>query len=157
MDAGSIALFGLAATSDSNGATQLFAYSGLGTFALGGPIVHAAHGRWGIAGADLGLRVGGVMAGFLIGGMVGAASSPPCVVDDGASGSGGFCALNGEAEGAFIGTMVGAVAAAAIDASVLARRKVRISDDDARTSAFTWTPTITPGRSGASASVVGTF
>jgi len=41
------------------------------SYVLGGPIVHAAHGQWGTAGASLGLRlgapVGGALGGLLLG------------------------------------------------------------------------------------------
>jgi hypothetical protein len=46
--------------------TTLFVFSGL-TFALGGPTIHAAHGRWGVAVGSLGLRILGPFLGAIVG------------------------------------------------------------------------------------------
>jgi hypothetical protein len=42
----------------------------LGAYVLGGPIVHAAHGKLGRAGASLALRVGLPIAGLLVGDLI---------------------------------------------------------------------------------------
>lgn len=79
------------------------------TFALGGPVVHAAHAQWEKAGASLGLRLGAPIAGALGGFLVGAASCPhdqrdvPCA-----------------AIGAGFGLFAGAATAIIVDAAVIA-------------------------------------
>jgi len=85
---------------------------GVGGIVLGGPIVHAAHGHWGRAGASLGLRIGAPLVGATLGGGLGLAAS-----------SGGKDALDAIVT-AIIGAGVGYVAAAAIDIIYLAREDV---------------------------------
>lgn len=84
---------------------------GAGGMLLGGPIVHAAHGHWGRAGASLGLRVGGPFLGAILGGALGAG---------GKSGKG---ALDGIVY-AIVGAGLGYVAAAAFDIAYLAYEDV---------------------------------
>jgi hypothetical protein len=85
---------------------------GVGGILLGGPIVHAAHGHWGRAGASLGLRVGAPLAGVSLGAGLGVAS-----------GGGGKGALDGIVY-AIVGAGLGYVAAAAVDIVYLAREDV---------------------------------
>ena len=147
----------LAATTDSSRAGPPFAYTGVTTFALGGPIIHATHHRWGIAFADLGIRVGGVFLGALTGALIGSAtSSNSC--GNASSGSDNLCipSLNGAAEGAALGLLFGVVGASVIDSAVLAREKVR-DKDDAVQAGFAWSPTIAPVRGGATAGLVARF
>jgi hypothetical protein len=146
-DGASLAALGLAAVSDSNGAQQLFAIASLTGFSLGAPIVHAAHGHWGIAGADFAMRVGGTLLGALTGFGVGAAAGS-------CSGSGCFGELNDAADGMVVGAALGLVAASAIDAAVLAHETVRSPASD---SAFSFRPSVKVLKGGASAGVGGTF
>jgi hypothetical protein len=74
VDGASVSLMTMAAASDNQGAQGPFALGGVVGFSLGAPIVHAAHGRWGIAAADVAMRVGGVFLGGLIGTGIGAAT-----------------------------------------------------------------------------------
>ncbi len=85
---------------------------GAGTYALGAPVVHIAHGRVGAAALSLGLRIGLPTAGFFLGGFI----SPRCPArrhDDF-----DIC-LNGLTYGSY-GALLGAVAASATDAAALA-------------------------------------
>jgi hypothetical protein len=83
---------------------------GLAGYVLGGPIVHAAHGRVGIAFADLALRLGAPLLMGVVGGMIDLATSGPCRED--------LC-LPGLA-GAAIGVLAGHVTAVTLDAAALA-------------------------------------
>lgn len=58
------ALFLGAVADDHN--TALFGFSGL-TFAVGGPAIHVAHGRWGVALGSFGMRLLGPFVGAVIG------------------------------------------------------------------------------------------
>lgn len=81
-------------------------YGGLGGLWLGGPIVHTAHGHWGLGLASLALRVALPVAGAAIGG-----AAADCTKDE------WLCGL-GEA---VLGYTIGTAAAITIDAAVLAR------------------------------------
>jgi hypothetical protein len=161
-DGASAAFLALSAVSDSGGAQTGFAVVGLTGFGLGAPIVHATRGRWGIALADLGLRVGAVALGGLAGGGIGAATEPrvpPCA----GAGFGAIgCAVGGAVydvsyveSAVFVGAAIGAVAASALDAAVLSRQTVRRKDEPAST--FSWSPSLTPLRDGAAGGIIGTF
>ena len=43
--------------------------AGLAGIALGAPVVHASHGRWGVAAGSLALRSGALLTAFVIAGM----------------------------------------------------------------------------------------
>jgi hypothetical protein len=86
---------------DSGGPVVGFAVA---SYLLAAPIVHLAHGRAGIAAASLGLRLGLPTAGFFLG-----AVAAPRSID------GRCCGI----ESAAIGTLVGVIAASAIDAAAL--------------------------------------
>jgi hypothetical protein len=90
-------------------ATYLFVGS-VSTYALGAPIVHAAHHHYRRAALDLLLRAGAVSVGGLIGGAAG--GSPSC------DGTRVDC-LTGSPNGVMVGAVIGAVAASTIDASFL--------------------------------------
>ncbi len=78
-------------------------------YALGGPVVHAAHGQWGKAAASLGLRLGAPAAGTLAGLAIGSAACPhddsdvPCY-----------------AVGGGLGLLAGLATAIIVDSAVLA-------------------------------------
>jgi hypothetical protein len=106
------------------------ALSGVATYALGGPIVHAAHGRWGTAGASLVLRVGLPTGLALLG-----ANLNSC---DRRTDPEGLC----PAVSAGLGFVVGAVAAIALDAGLLAYDDVPpLKTNRARSPAL---PSLTP-------------
>jgi hypothetical protein len=158
-DGGSAALFSLALATDSTGAKAPFAFTGLVAFGLGGPVVHAVHGRWRTAAADLGLRVGAVALGSVLGYAIGNAMvspPPPCTLVGLAAVACTLAAPEPEVIGLLTGATIGAVAASAIDAAVLSRENVR-PPRDGQAAAFTWAPTIAPRRDGVSAGVMGTF
>lgn len=86
------------------------AITGLATYLVGGPIVHAAHGNGAKVAIDIGVRLGAPTAGAITGGLIACAGG--C--------RGDFGALAGVAGGLF-GAGIGAVTAIVIDAAVLAR------------------------------------
>ena len=74
---------------------------GIGTFVLAGPIVHAAHRRWGRMGLSLAARTALPFAGLMVGA--------------------GGCTHGGDCASGLIGlTLLGMVAASIVDASALA-------------------------------------
>ncbi len=88
--------------------------AGLAVYALGAPTVHFAHGQLGNGLRSLGVRVGLPLLGMLAGSLLGP-DRDAC--DDSSS-----CA--GSSTGAAIGLGLGALAAAALDAGLLARERV---------------------------------
>lgn len=96
----------------------------LGTYALAPPVVHLAHGRVGIAFADLGLRVAAPTATTAIGYAI--ACKKEGSLDD----------LGTCIAGMALGFVIGYGAAVAVDAAVLAREQVEIApakrDDEAK-------------------------
>jgi hypothetical protein len=80
----------------------------LGTYLLGAPIIHAAHGHWDRAGMSLGMRAGGWFVGALGGASIGYA------IDS----------KDGVGTGAAIGFLAGFIAPIVIDAAVLSKEKV---------------------------------
>lgn len=81
----------------------------VGSYALGGPIVHLAHGEIARAAGSLGLRVGLPFVGAIGGAMV-----------EGSSCHGEFCGLRG----AVLGGALGVLAAVVIDPAALAYERV---------------------------------
>ncbi|MEZ4402954.1 MAG: hypothetical protein R3B06_23230 [Kofleriaceae bacterium] len=77
---------------------------GLAVYALGPPLVHAAHGNWGRGGVSVAMRVGGPLVGGLVG-------SALCVDRT------GFLRCLGST---VIGVVAGAVVAQAVDGAVVA-------------------------------------
>src|SRR6478735_10607874 len=90
------ALFLGAVADDHNSA--LFGLSGF-SFGLGGPTIHAAHGRWDVALGSLGLRVLGPGVGAVIGVQ---ADTPRAVSDSGGENTAGRWALTGVAIGGLV-------------------------------------------------------
>ena len=120
------------------------------TYVLGAPITHWAHGNIGKGFADMGLRIGVPVAGFLVGGLFGFGA--------GEGGSGAFrnfgAHSNGPVVGAVVGGALGTVAMSALDALVFGYTKARPVE---RASWLTWEPTLDlrPGRG--TAGIGGTF
>ena len=112
VDAATVALAATVGTVDSGDrqVENVIAGMVLVPYALGGPVVHAAHGQWGRAGASLGLRLGAPTVGALGGYLVGSAS---CARPDTSDVP---CA----AVGAGLGLLAGGAAAIILDAAVLA-------------------------------------
>lgn len=97
------------ATADRASTEEAFVAASVGTYLLGGPIVHAGHGNWGRAVGSLGLRVGAPMLGAGVG----------SALEDCSGGD--FCGL----AGAVFGGAVGLLAAVTIDSAAIARDPVR--------------------------------
>ncbi len=115
---GAAALFTvLSATADGRTGKDAFGGAALGAYALGGPTVHAAHGRWGASAGSLALRVGTPLVTGLVGAVVGAALPTKDDVE------GAFDRTIGNPMlGMMYGALAGAVVASGIDAALLARR-----------------------------------
>jgi hypothetical protein len=144
----SLAFFGL--VYDSPWVTRV----GVGTYALGPPLVHAAHERAGAAFASLGIRVvappAGMLAGFGLGWVVGG----------GLSDGNGWAALLVGAGGAILGGTAGYVGAVALDAGALAYESAPSPAEasrDARKVRVHVQPTLAIARQGTSVGLAGTF
>ena len=134
-DGAAVTLFIAGASADSGAVAVL----GVGTYVLGGPVVHWTHdGGW-RGWASLGIRVGGPvlvgLGGFALG-----------------SGCEGEDAEVCPAVGAALFGSLGLVSAIIVDAAVLGYEEVKPSDDE-----ISWTPTVDVGRSQARLGVAGTF
>jgi len=116
-DAVSLALVGgglEVANSDLNTGGEVLLL-GLGTYVLAPPIINAAHDRWGIAAASLGLRI---MAPS-IGASIGAAIGPSDPTPSGETLLGSCDGARGNPTGAGVGALVGVILASALDAGLL--------------------------------------
>jgi hypothetical protein len=132
--------------------------AGLGVFAggyaLGGPIVHLAHGRPLAALGSLALRLGAPTVGLFTGYSIAKVSGR--AEDDDA----------GPAAAALVGVILGYAAAISIDAAVLAHESEDAADDPDSGSrkkaappsaAFSWAPTVAPIREGGMVGIGGRF
>jgi hypothetical protein len=124
---------------------EWFLGAGLTTFALGGPIVHCAHGQYTRSVASLGVRIGLPLAGLLLGDGIQQLTSGgdphPWEAWDGPP-----------SPWWLLGTFGGFVAASVVDSTVLAggyRPKPR--------AAVTWAPSARVGQGGLALGVVGAF
>ena len=121
---------------------------GIGTYLLGGPVVHTANGRPLIGIGDLGLRAGAPFVVGIAGALIGAAIN---------EGNG----WNSSEFGGFVlGFFTGIVSAVVIDASLLARERVPVTDDAARSAprAASIAPLLSPRPAGGvDVGVGGTF
>jgi hypothetical protein len=112
-DASAVGLLAAAVATDS---TEL-GIASLGTYLVGGPIVHGLHRREGMAFASAGIRIGAPIVGAFVG-----ASMEDCKGGYGyADGSGDHDSCG--ATGIGLGILAGAGTAIAIDAAVFAREK----------------------------------
>lgn len=113
------------------------------TFALGGPMVHLAHGRGDVMAASLGIRFGLATAGYLAG---------TYTLNDCSSASNsdeGFCYVRG----GLIGMSIGAAGAMIIDAAFLAREDVPRE----RTAALSFSPAVSVTKSSGTVGLAGAF
>lgn len=106
---------GSVASGASRSAT-VFGAAGLGTYALGGPIVHFAHGEVSRGFVDLGIRAAAPLVLGVGGGIIGGRTAPSSNDADKSLANG----YVGVTQGATIGALVGAITASAIDAIFLA-------------------------------------
>jgi hypothetical protein len=144
-DGASCALFGLAAGLALQNSTKIAAVEalllGTGTYVLAPPIIHAAHGRWGIATASLSVRV---LLPF-VGGAAGTADAQACGPDS--------VAICGR--GAAVGALVGRVLASVLDAGLFSYES-RGADAEA-TSRFGLSPALSADGKRGELSAFGTF
>ena len=75
-----ISPFGAPTDSCHNEVAETLILAGIAGYALGGPMIHAAHGRWDKAGYSLGLRVVPVAAAIGMGEVFGAGDGAPVLV-----------------------------------------------------------------------------
>jgi hypothetical protein len=155
LDGVAIASGAILAKGDFDGAGWVW----IGTYALAPPVVHALHGRFGMAFADLGVRVGAPVVLGSLGLLAGCAA-----------GSGGDDVLDACVVGGVVGFFLGYGAAIAIDAALFAREKVEVEpgedSDEARelerekrkrASTFTVMPNVGFGQNRASFGLQGQF
>lgn len=109
-DGAAVVLGALALASDSTSAQETLGTAAVGAYGLGAPVVHATHGRFAYAGGSLAMRLGGPLAGGLVGLVTGV-----------------FLPIPTESigqrlvVGMYGGAALGAVGASVIDAAVFAR------------------------------------
>jgi len=111
----SLTVAGAATASSSSDLGFGLIAAGVGTYVLGGPIVHFSEDRIGTGFASLGLRLGAPLVGGAVGLGIGSAAVSGC--------TGEMCGLGALMFGA-IGVGVGLVAAPIIDSRLLARKPV---------------------------------
>ena len=143
-------LLGTAAVSENETISTGFVLAGLGTYALGGPIIHFAHDQPARGFTSLGLRVGLPGAGVL----VGAGLLMGCPPNDE-----GWCAVGAVIFGGVI-AVGGALTAMIIDDSMLGRApKNPPKDQVRRTTAFRagLAPLFDPKKRALGLSLVGDF
>jgi hypothetical protein len=122
-------------------------FTSLGGYALGAPIIHAAHGHWKRGAADFGLRAGAVALGSAIGAAAGGA---PSSCDGRVAGC-----LDQGGGGLVAGAAIGAAVASLIDASFLTWDSH--PKESGPSSPLTWSPTAGAMRGGGVAGVSGSF
>ncbi len=146
-----LVLAGVGVGAGANGtAGAALSLAGVTGFAVGAPIVHAVHGQWGIAAADLGLRAGAVALGAFVGHEVGRATSSGC-----SSNSVPLGCLGSSLDGLAIGATAGAVIASVLDAALLSQDKPVPQETPAPS--FSWTPSVSMVKGGGTGGVTGTF
>jgi hypothetical protein len=125
-----------------------FWVAGASSYALGAPVVHAAHGQWGRAAGSLGLRIGLPLGGALMGYGIAQATLQ----------GGGGGDDHGGAQSTVLylftlgGGLVGAITAAFVDACALAYEPEARGSDKPVVA-----PTVSLVRGGGSVGVVGQF
>lgn len=120
--------------------------AGLAGYALGGPIIHAAHGRWGVTFASLAMRVLTPPLGAIIG----------AGLDTKSCNNGDFICIP---TGLVVGLFIGAGVAIAVDAAFLSNETVKEEPAAPKKSArrpFV-VPVLAPRPGGADVGVVGRF
>jgi hypothetical protein len=128
--------------------------TGLASYALATPILHAVHARWDMAGLSLAMRVVGVPLVGLLGAAVGFAGWHDASPMDQL----GFSAFRGLFIGGAVGLGVGAVAVPIIDAAVLAREKRAPANPSAPPKASVRVvPSIDPSHRAGGVGVLGSF
>jgi hypothetical protein len=143
-DGAAVALLATGIAAESG---ELAGFSGA-TFALGGPIVHLAHGRGGAAAASLGIRVGLATSGFFAGAAM--KSCPPSSSEE--EDDSYACGL----EAAAIGMLVGAGAAMVIDTAFLTHEDIR-PERPQRTAALSVSPAVSVTKSSGTVGLAGAF
>lgn len=132
----------LSGISDGRMSRTVFDIAGVGTYLLGGPFVHLAHGHIGKGLGSFGIRVGAPLACLLIATMLGAAAAPN---------NDGGAKLGGAVTGVEYGMLFGVVTASILDFAILAHEDVprgTAADPNPRAnpSARTFAPTFAVSR-----------
>jgi hypothetical protein len=143
--------------------------AGLLGYALGGPIIHVAHGHVGKGVGDLALRLGAPAVAAAIGGLIGLTlytppppPPPPTTLGEAIAAPVVSYFGPGAAfyEGAAYGVIAGAATAIAIDAAVLAREDAPATSAESTQKAATAIvvrPSFAPTKDGARVGLTGTF
>lgn len=134
---------GIAAVAHPDASAPL-AIAGSATYLLGGPIVHAVHGRTGTAFGSLGLRVGVPIASAGVGAVVGAAAQGDC--------SGDWCGIGAVVGGVF-GFGAGMLVASVVDIAGLAYE----AEPNSAGPRVALLPSIDPRRASAGLDLVGSW
>jgi hypothetical protein len=136
-DATSAALIAAGIAVNSDAGTGV-AVAGIGGAFLAGPVIHAAHGRWSVAGASLAVRLGLAIAG----GAVGAAAFPPCRVSSSPLVGPITQTACGIAEGGYmaLGASAGLLVASAIDATAFSWERPRAESPPGAASGIRFEP-----------------
>lgn len=149
-DAASIVLISSAiatsATRQTGDAATGLAFAGMGTYALGAPVVHWAHGNIAIGFASMAARFFFPLSTGFIGIYVGAGAT--AVTDC----SGLFCGLGTMATGGMVGYGLGMLTCSIVDAAAAAYEKPEPTRKSARI-----VPSISPTKNGATVHVLVTF
>lgn len=122
---------GQLAGTDAYGISAIAMGSGVVGYAVGGPLVHAAHGHPGRASGSLLMRLGSPVLGALTGAVVASVASSGC--------HGELCDLTYGLYGAAVGAAGGAAAAVVVDSVALASEPAQPEPE--RASRVRWTPT----------------
>jgi len=143
-DLASLGLLGTALAARSGG----LAFAGVGTYWLGAPIVHFAHGNL-IGFGSLGLRIFGPPVGFFAGALVGG-----LVVSGTSGGRGEYGAYGGAIVGGLFGFGGSVIAISLVDSLVFAKERVESPKEK---SALAFRPYGAPEKRGAQAGLSLTF
>jgi hypothetical protein len=143
VDATAVALVAAGVYLDHEDVTPALALVGVGTYVLGGPIIHLAHEQSGRALGSIGLRVGLPATGLLVGGALAASCG----------GASEWCLVGAVLFGGVIG-LGGVLAAIIVDDAVLGRAPKPATKSAARVAL---TPLLDPKRRAAGLSLVGAF
>jgi hypothetical protein len=147
----------LVAANPADGSTvaDTLGYGAGATFLLGAPAVHLAHEHPWKALASIGLRAGLPVATALVGGFFASSSGRN---GSGQSVDGAIQQFGNVWTGVVLGSLVGAVGASALDATLIAHERVPAAPPRATVGAITtWAPTVSLLPQGAAVGVRGTL
>ena len=128
---------------------DIFGPAALGTYLVGAPAVHFAHGSTGRALGSIGLRLGVPTASAFIGGLLATGYAKPSSNDS--------CCSDEAHFGTIYGALAGAAIASTLDATVLAEEKVEVPRSSDAGLVRAWSPAVGIGPQQATIGVQGTL